>query len=117
MAIKQIVSEAVSSTEVVDIFSAAGLKILTFPYYPMNSLFELESKNKNLSIELLKRLINDEIKLKAKRTLLFQTILEMLKEAVLKYHNNIIDSAKIINELGRACKRVKDSYRRGMNLD
>ena len=118
LAIKQIVSEAVSSTEVVDIFSAAGLKRPDISILSDEFLFELEkSKNRNLSIELLKRLINDEIKLKARKNLVVSKLFsEMLKEAILKYHNNIIDSAKIINELIELAKELRDSYRRGDEL-
>ena len=118
LAIKQIVSEAVSSTEVVDIFSAAGLKRPDISILSDEFLFELEkSKNKNLSIELLKRLINDEIKLKARKNLVAsRQFSEMLKEAVIKYHNNIIDSAKIIQELIELAKEMRDSYRRGEEL-
>lgn len=107
-AIKQIVSEAITTNEVIDIFSAAGLKKPDVSILSDEFLFEIKHyKHKNLAIELLKRLINDEIKIRAKKNLVkSREFSEMLAEAVEKYHRKTLESAQIIEELIELAKKL-----------
>jgi len=117
-AVKQIVSEAITTTEVVDIFAAAGLKRPDVSILSDEFLFEIKNqKHKNLAIELLKRLINDEIKAKARKNLVkSEEFSEMLEEAVKRYHNKTIESAQIIEELIKLAKEIRESDKRGEEL-
>ena len=81
-------------------------------------MFEIKNlKHKNLAIELLKRLINDEIKIKARKNLVkSKEFSEMLEEAVKRYHNKTIESAQIIEELIKLAKEIRESDKRGEEL-
>jgi len=117
-AVKQIVSEAITTNEVIDIFAAAGLNRPDVSVLSDEFLFEVKNqKNKNLAIELLKRLINDEIKIRARKNLVkSREFSEMLEEAVKKYHNKTIESAQIIEELIKLAKEIRESDKRGEEL-
>jgi len=117
-AIKQIVSEAITTNEVIDIFSAAGLKKPDVSILSDEFLFEIKNyKHKNLAIELLKRLINDEIKIRAKKNLVkSREFSEMLAEAVEKYHRKTLESAQIIEELIELAKKIRSLDQRGREL-
>jgi len=117
-AVKQIVSEAITTNEVIDIFAAAGIKRPDVSILSDEFLFEIKNqKHKNLAIELLKRLINDEIKLKARKNLVkSREFSEMLEEAVKKYLNKTIESAQIIDELIKLAREIRESDKRGEEL-
>jgi len=117
-AIRQILSDAVVSNEVVDIFDAAGIKKPDISILSDEFLAEVrELKHKNLAFELLKRLINDEIKMR-KRTNLVQSqkFSDMVEMSIRKYHNNQITSAEVLEELIRLAKQMKEADRRGEDL-
>ncbi|MDD3819642.1 MAG: HsdR family type I site-specific deoxyribonuclease, partial [Actinomycetota bacterium] len=117
-AVKQIVSEAITTTEVIDIFTAAGMERPDISILSDEFLFEIKKQeHKNLAIELLKRLINDEIKLKARKNLVkSREFSEMLEEAIRKYHNKTIESAQIIEELINLAREIRESDKRGEEL-
>src|SRR5207302_5727472 len=70
VAVRQIVSRAVASDEVIDIFSAAGLNKPEISILSDEFLAEVkELPHKNLAFEVLKKLLSDEIKLRARRNL------------------------------------------------
>ncbi len=118
LAIKQIVSEAITTHEVVDIFAAAGIKKPDVSILSDEFLFDIKNHQyKNLAIELLKRLINDEIKLRARKNLVkSKEFSAMLEEAVKKYHNKTIESAQIIEELIKLAKEIREADKRGEKL-
>ena len=67
-AIRQLVSRAVSSTEVVDIFAAAGLNKPDISILSDEFLAEVQQlPQRNLALELLKKLLNDEIKTRMRK--------------------------------------------------
>jgi type I restriction enzyme, R subunit len=117
-AVRQIVSEAITTYEVIDIFTAAGIKRPDVSILSDEFLFEIKrQKHKNLAIELLKRLINDEIKLKARKNLVkSREFSKMLEEAVKKYHNKTLESAQIIEELIKLAREIRESDKRGEEL-
>jgi type I restriction enzyme R subunit len=119
-AIRQIVNDAIISQEVVDIFDAAGIKKPDVSILSDEFLVKIESMAyKNLALELLKRLLNDEIKSRSQTNLVQgRKFSEMLAEAVRKYQNALIDSAKIIEELLQLAKDIRAADQRGerMNL-
>jgi type I restriction enzyme R subunit len=117
-AIKQILSDAIVTDQVVDIFDAAGLKKPDISILSDDFLAEVRGMvHKNVALELLKKLLNDEIKYR-KQTNLVQSkkFSEMLDGAVKNYQNNLITSAQVIDELIRLAKEIKEADRKGEEL-
>lgn len=117
-AIRQILSDAVSTDDVVDIFDEAGIKKPDLSILDDEFLAEVKGmKHKNLALELLKKLLNDEIKTRRKSNLVqSKKFSEMLEQAVNKYKNNLITSAEVISELIQLAKDIKDADRKGADL-
>jgi len=117
-AIKQLVSEGVSSEEVVDIFGFAGkekpeISILSDEF--LNDIQKIEYKN--LQVELLKKLINDEITGKMRKNVVtYRSFKEMLEETIALYQNRTIDSAEVIERLIKMAKELRDVESRGEKL-
>jgi type I restriction enzyme R subunit len=106
-----IVDQAISSDKVVDIFEAAGIEKPDLSILSDEFLLEVQGMtHKNLAIELLKKILNDEIKSRLRTNLVkSKKFLEMLETAIKKYQNNLLTTAQIIEELIRIAKEVKDS--------
>jgi type I restriction enzyme, R subunit len=117
-AIKQILTDAITSDEVLDIYDAAGLKKPDISILSDEFLAEVKGmQHKNLALELLKRLLNDEIRTRRRTNLVdSRKFSEMLEESVKKYQNNLITSAEVIQKLIDLAKEIKDSDRRGEEL-
>ncbi|MCC6864564.1 MAG: type I restriction endonuclease subunit R [Ignavibacteria bacterium] len=116
--IKQIVNEAISSEKVVDIFDAAGLKRPEIPILSEEFMLEIQGmKHKNLALELLKKILNDEIKSRLKTNLVKgKALLEMLEASIKRYQNNLLSTAEIIQELINIAKEVKEADKKGEKL-
>lgn len=116
--IRQIVSKAIVSDKVIDIFSAVGLKKPDISILSDEFLAEVrQMPQKNLAFELLKKLINDEIKIKTRKNIVrSRSFLEMLENAVRKYQNKTIETAQIIEELIELAKKLRDEEKRGIEL-
>lgn len=110
-AIKMIVDQAISSDKVIDIFEAAGIEKPDLSILSDEFLLEVQGmKHKNLAIELLKKILNDEIRSRLRTNLVkSKKFLEMLEIAIKKYQNNLLTTAQIIEELIRIAKEVKES--------
>ncbi len=117
-AIKQILSDAVVADEVVDIFDAAGIKKPDISILSDEFLAEVKGmQHKNLALELLKKLLNDEIKTRQKTNIVqSKKFSEMLDQAVKNYQNNLITSAQVIEELIHLAKEIKEADRKGEEL-
>ncbi len=109
-AIRQIVNQAMESTEVVDIFDAAGIRKPEISLLSEEFLQDVrEMKNRNLSLELLKRILNDEIKVRLKFNLVEgKNLLEMLETSIKKYQNNLLTTAEIIDELLSIARQIRE---------
>jgi type I restriction enzyme, R subunit len=117
-AIRQIVDSAIVSDKVIDIFDAAGIKKPDISIFSDDFLDEIKGmKHKNLALELLKKLLNDEIRARM-RTNLVQSrkFSEMLEDAIRRYQNNLLTTAEIIQELIDMAKDIKEADRRGEEL-
>ncbi|MDB9873604.1 type I restriction endonuclease subunit R, partial [Flavobacteriaceae bacterium] len=108
-AIKQIVDEALSSDGVVDVFEAAGIKTPDISILSDEFLLEVQNmEQKNVAYELLKKLLNDEVRVrKSKNISQSRKFSEMIETAVTKYHNNQIDSAQVLEELAKIAKEMR----------
>jgi type I restriction enzyme R subunit len=117
-AIRQIISDAVVADEVVDIFDAAGIKKPDMSILSDEFLAEIKGMpHKNLALELLKKLLNDEIKVRQKTNLVqAKKFSEMLAQTVKNYQNNLITSAQVIEEMITLAKDIRAADRRGQNM-
>jgi len=120
-AIKQIVDEALSSDKVIDIFDAAGIdkpEISGLEILSDEFLLEVQGmRHKNLAIELLKKILNNELKVRAKTNLVkSKKLLEMLEGSIKRYQNNLLTTAEIIQELIKIAKQIKEVDREGEKL-
>jgi type I restriction enzyme R subunit len=117
-AIKQILSDAIVSDEVIDIFDAAGIKKPDISILSDEFLAEVKGMtHKNLALELLKKLLKGEIKTRTKVNLVqSKKFSEMLDSSVKNYQNNLITSAQVIDEMIRLAKEIKEADRRGEDL-
>ncbi len=118
-AIKQVVDEAIVSDQVVDIFDAAGIKKPDISILSEDFLEEIRGmQHQNLALELLKKLLNDEIKARAKRNMVqSRTLMEMLEGSIKRYQNKILTAAEVIQELINLAKDMKAADRRGEQLN
>jgi type I restriction enzyme, R subunit len=117
-AIRQIVARAVASEGVIDIFSAAGLNKPDISILSDEFLAEVRGMpQKNLAVELLQRLLKDEIKTRMRRSLVqSRSFGEMLENSIRKYQARAIESAKVIEELIALAKDIRKAEREGANL-
>ena len=117
-AIKQILSDAIVSDEVIDIFDAAGIKKPDISILSDEFLAEVKGMtHKNLALELLKKLLKGEIKTRTKVNLVqSKKFSEMLDSSVKSYQNNLITSAQVIDEMIQLAKEIKEADRRGEDL-
>ena len=116
--IKSIVSTAISSDEVVDIFEAAGIDKPDISILSDEFLQEVKSiQYKNVALELLKKLLNDEVKVRSKRNIAqSKTLLEMLDGAINKYQNNLLTTAEVIDELIKTAQDLKKADMRSSEM-
>jgi type I restriction enzyme, R subunit len=114
-AIRQIISRAVASHEVVDIFAAAGLKKPDISILSEQFLAEVRDlPQKNLAVELLRKLLSGEIKNRSRKFLIqSKSFAEMLEQAIRKYQNRAIEAAAVIEELIKIAKDMREADERG----
>ena len=117
-AVGQLVSRSVIADGVVDIFGAAGLARPELSILSDEFLAEMrELPQKNLALETLKKLLNDEIRLREQRNVVeSRQFSEMLDRALLGYQNRSIEAAEVINELIELAKKMQQANRRGEEL-
>ena len=118
-AIRQIINDAIISKEVVDVFDAAGIAKPSIEI--LNDEFLEQIKNlprKNLALELLKRLLNEEIKIRSNTNLVqSRKFSEMLAEAVKRYQSGLIEAAQLIEELIKLAQDIREADKRGEKLN
>lgn len=117
-AIRQIVNKAVVSDGVIDIFDAAGIKKPDISILSDEFLEEIKGmERKNTALELLKRLLNDEVKGRA-RTNVIQSrkFSEMLENAIKRYQSNLLTTAQLLEELIAMAKDMRTEDARAKEL-
>jgi type I restriction enzyme, R subunit len=117
-AIRQIISKAVVSDEVVDIFAAAGLKKPDISILSDEFLAEVRGMpQRNLAVELLQKLLRNEIRTRMQRNVVQGRVFsEMLEQALRRYQNRAIETAKVIEELIQLAKDMRKAEERGAQL-
>ncbi len=118
--IRQVIDKALVSEQVVDIFDAAGIKKPDISILSEEFLLELKGmEHKNIALEVLKKLLNDELKVRAKKNLVqSKSLMEMLENAIKKYQNKILTAAEVMDELIRISKEIvaSDSQAKTLGL-
>ena len=115
LAIQQIVSRAVVSTEIVDILAAAGIKSPDISILSDEFLAEVQGmEKKNLALEALRKLLNDSIRSRSKANVVeARAFSERLEAAVARYHANAITTAEVLEELVKLAKDIRAARQRG----
>ena len=109
--IRQVIDQALVSEQVIDLFDAAGIKKPDISILSEEFLLGLkEMEHKNIALEVLRKLLNDEIQSRMKTNLVEgRTLMEMLDGSITRYHNKIISAAEVIDELIKLSKHIVES--------
>ena len=107
-AIRQVIDKALVSDQVIDVFDAAGIKKPDISVLSEEFLLEVKDmEHKNVAMEVLKKLLNDEIRARTKKNLIqSKSLMEMLEASIKKYHNKILTAAEVIEELIKLSKEI-----------
>lgn len=118
VAIRQILSRAIASDEVIDIFAAAGLKKPDISILSDAFLAEVRGMpQRNLAVELLRKLLDGEIKARARRNVVqARSFAEMLTEAIRRYQNRAIETVQVIEEMIGLAQEMRQADQRGEML-
>jgi len=118
-AIRQILSKAVISDRIVDIFEAVGIQRPELSILSEGFLAEVkELPQRNLAFEALKKLLNDEIRFISRKNLVQgKSFMEMLDRTIKRYTNKSVEAAQVIEELIELARKVRDEKIRGKRQD
>ncbi|KFD42437.1 DEAD/DEAH box helicase [Peptococcaceae bacterium SCADC1_2_3] len=107
--IRQVIDKALVTEQVIDVFDAAGIKKPDISILSEDFLLEVKNmEHKNIALEVLKKLLNDEIKTRTKKNLIqSKSLMEMLEKSIKKYHNKILTAAEVIEELIELSKEIQ----------
>ena len=107
--IRQVIDKALVTEQVIDVFDAAGIKKPDISILSEEFLLEVKNmEHKNIALEVLKKLLNNEIKSRIKSNLVqSKSLMEMLENAIKKYHNKILTAAEVIEELIELAKEIQ----------
>jgi type I restriction enzyme R subunit len=116
--IRQVIDKALVSNQVVDVFDAAGIKKPDISILSEEFLMELKDmEHKNIALEVLKKLLNDEIKVRMNRNIVQgRTLMEMLENSIARYHNKVITAVEVIDELIGLSKHIVEQDDAAKNL-
>ncbi len=118
--IRQVIDQALVTDQVIDVFDAAGLKKPDISILSEEFMAELKGmEHKNIALEVLRKLLNDEIRNRAKKNLVqSKSLMEMLENSIRKYHNKILTAAEVIDELIKLSKDIvkMDNEAKAMGL-
>jgi type I restriction enzyme R subunit len=118
--IRQVIDKALVTEQVIDVFDAAGIKKPDISILSEEFMMELKGmEHKNIALEVLKKILSDEIRNRAKINLVkSRTFMEMLEHSIKNYHNKILTAAEVIEELIRLSRDIvkMDSEATAMGL-
>jgi len=108
--IRQVIDQALVSEKVIDVFDAAGIKKPDISILSEDFLLEVRNmEHKNIALEVLKKLLNDEIRSRTKKNLVQgRTLMEMLEDSIKRYHSKILTAVEVIDELIKLGKEIKE---------
>ncbi|MGJ0394337.1 MAG: type I restriction endonuclease subunit R [Methylocystis sp.] len=116
--IRQLLSKAVMADGILDVFKSAGLDQPDLSIFSDDFLADVRgTKQKNLAVETLRRLLADEIKTHARTNIVqSQKLSDRLYETLRKYHNRAVDSVQVIEELIALANEIKENASRAAEL-
>ncbi len=116
--LKELVSKSIAAEGVIDIFSMKDKKKPDISIFDEKFIEEVKKMRfKNLAIEVLKKLLNDELRIRIrKNTIRYKSLLELLEDIIEEYENNIISSVKVIERLLELAKEIKEAEKAGNRL-
>ncbi|MBZ0180111.1 MAG: type I restriction endonuclease subunit R [Melioribacteraceae bacterium] len=108
--IRQVIDKALVTDKVIDLFDAAGIKKPDISILSEDFLLEVKNmEHKNVALEVLRKLLNDEIKSRTRTNLVQgKSLMEMLENSIKKYHNKILTAAEVIEELIKLGKEIQE---------
>ena len=117
-AVRQIISRAVASEGVMDIFAAAGLRKPDISVLSEQFLAEVRGMpHRNLAVELLQKLLRGEVAARRRKNVVqARSFAEMLEQTLRRYQNRTIEAAQVIEELIGLAKDMRESSARGEML-
>ena len=117
-AVRQIISRAVSSEGVIDIFAAAGLEKPDLSILSDEFLSEVRGMpQRNLAVELLQKLLKGELVTRRRKNVVqARSFAEMLEQTLRRYQNRAIEAAQVIEELIALAKDMRAAAERGDEL-
>ena len=117
-AIRQIISRAVASEEVIDLYASAGIKKPDISILSEEFLEEVRGMpHKNLAVELLRKLLQNEIKVRERKFLIqSRSFAGLLEQSLRKYQNRAIETAAVIEELIELAREMREAVSRGEDL-
>jgi type I restriction enzyme R subunit len=117
-AIRQLIAKAVASDEVIDIFAAAGLKKPDISILDEGFLAEVRGMpQRNLAVELLRKLLANEIKMQGRSNVVqARSFAELLEAAIRRYQNRGVETAQVIEELIALAQEMRQARERGAEL-
>ncbi|MEB6548988.1 type I restriction endonuclease subunit R [Heyndrickxia sporothermodurans] len=116
--VTQMLERSIISEDVIDVFDTLGLQRPEISLLSEEFLEEVrEIKYKNLAVEMLKKLLEGNLKVMEKRNLVkSEKFSEKLKKALNKYRNQAITNAEVIEELIRMAKEINTLRKQEKNL-
>jgi len=117
-ALKQLVSKSVVVEDIVDLLSKRGVEHPEISILSEEFLKEVSGMEfPNLKVEILRKLLNDEIRIRLRRNIVrYKSFGERLERTIQAYHNRAIESAQVIEELIKIARELKDSLKAGEKL-
>jgi len=118
-AIRQVIDQALVSEQVIDVFDAAGIKKPDISILSEEFLLEIQGmEHKNVALETLKKLLNDEIRARAKKNLVqSKTLMDLLENSINRYNNKIITAVEVIEELIKIGKHIQELDKEPEEMD
>ena len=118
LAVRQIISRAVASEGVMDIFAAAGLDKPDISVLSDEFLAEVQGMpQRNLAVELLQKLLKGELYIRRRKNVVqARSFAEMLEQTLRRYQNRAIEAAQVIEELIQLAKEMREANARGEQL-
>lgn len=116
--IRQVIDQALVSEQVIDVYDAAGIKKPDISVLSEEFLLELKGMaHKNVAIEVLKKLLNDEIKARARTNIVqSRSLMDMLEDSIKRYHNKILSAAEVIEELIKVGKEITNADKQAADM-
>ena len=117
-AVRQIISRAVASEGVIDIFAAAGLEKPDISILSEEFLAEVRGMpQRNLAVELLQKLLKGEIATRRRKNIVqARSFVEMLERTLRRYQNRAVEAAQVIEELIQLAREMREANARGEKL-